>query len=57
MRELEPEEENFYQTGADKAAQSVPIRWGWALLIAVALLLMASAALKAGFESRSDQAK
>ena len=29
---------------ADKAVQSVQIRWGWALLIAGALLLIASAA-------------
>jgi hypothetical protein len=29
---------------AEKAAQSVQIRWGWALLVAGALLLIASAA-------------
>jgi len=42
---------------ADKALQSVQIRWGWALLVAGALLLIASAALKEGFELGSDQAK
>jgi hypothetical protein len=41
---------------ADKAVQSVQTRWGWALSIAGALLLLASAALKAGFERGPDRA-
>jgi hypothetical protein len=33
---------------ADKALQSIQIRWGWALLVAGALLLVASTAWKEG---------
>ena len=42
---------------ADKAVQSIQIRWGWALLVAGAFLLLASAALKAGFTLESDRAR
>ena len=42
---------------ADKAVQSVQIRWGWALLVVGALLLIASAALKEGLAGESDQTK
>ncbi len=42
---------------ADKAVQSVQIRWGWALLVVGALLLIASAALKEGLAGESDRAK
>jgi hypothetical protein len=42
---------------ADKAVQSVQFRWGWALLVLGALLLIASAALKEGLARESDQAK
>ena len=42
---------------ADKAVQSVQIRWGWALLVVGVLLLIASAALKEGPAWGSDQAK
>lgn len=48
---------NPFRGLADKALQSVQIRWGWALLVAGALLLIASAALKEGFALRTDQAK
>ena len=42
---------------ADKAVQSIQIRWGWALLVVGALLLIASAALKEGLDWESNQAK
>lgn len=42
---------------ADKALQSIQIRWGWVLLVTGALLLIASAGLKAGFALGPDQAK
>ncbi len=42
---------------ADQAMQSIQIRWGWALLVVGALLLIASAALKAGFERGPKRTK
>jgi amino acid transporter len=48
---------NPFRGLADKAVQSVQIQWGWALLVAGALLLIASAALKAGLEWGPDRTK
>ena len=46
---------NPFRGLADKALHSIQIRWGWALLVAGALLLIASAALKARFEWEPDR--
>ncbi len=48
---------NPFRGLADKARPSIQIRWGWALLVAGAWLLMASAALKAGFERGPTRTK
>jgi hypothetical protein len=48
---------NPFRGLADKAVQSVQIRWGWALLVAGALLLLASAAMNEGLEWGSDRTK
>jgi hypothetical protein len=41
---------NPFRGLADKALQSVHIQWGWALLVAGALLIIVSAALKQGLD-------
>jgi hypothetical protein len=48
---------NPFRGLADKAVQSIQIRWGWAFLVAGALLLIASAALKEGLEWGSGRTK